>query len=393
MKKYFSLILLIIICITGCGTRTYVENSEFINIKNSEIEVFSDIYLYDLFDNPSNLEIISDNHQIDTEEIGKKTIEVTYKYNKKEYIYKFSINIVDNEPPRVFSGTNKTVNVGYDGDLCNIISYGDNYDGNINCKIEGEVNIHKTGTYNLKYILSDSSNNTKEVNVTLNVKEKSNSNNSSSASTKKTQFIDVISKYKTDNNEIGIDVSKWQGNIDFNKVKSAGATFVMMRIGVQKKALGELEIDPYYLQNIKNAKEAGLKVGVYLYSIATSREEAINHANWVLKTLDGETLDLPVVFDWESWSKWNSFKISFHEINAILNNYIDTVKKGGYEGMLYSSKFYLENIWENKKEYPVWLAHYTEKTSYKGKYVMWQLCNNGRIDGINGDVDIDILYN
>ena len=60
--------------------------------------------------------------------------------------------------------------------------------------------------------------------------------------------------------------------------------------------------------------------------------------------------------------------------------------------MLYSSKFYLENIWENKLDYPVWLAHYTEKTSYQGKYIMWQLCNNGRIDGINGDVDIDILY-
>lgn len=391
MKK-FLLFLMIIFSVSGCGKKIYVENPEVINIKNDTIEVFEDIYLYDLLEKNSDVEYVTDNYIIDTEEIGEKTHEITYKYNNKEYTYKFNINIIDTEPPRVFGGTNKTVTKGYEGDICSIVAYGDNYDGFVTCRIEGTFDTNKVGTYNLKYILSDSSNNTKEVNVTLNVREKSNTNNTST-STKKTQFVDVIAKYKNENNEIGIDVSKWQGNIDFNKVKNAGASFVMMRIGVQKKALGELEIDQFYLQNIKNAKEAGLKVGVYLYSIATSKDEAIKHANWVINTLDGEKLDLPVVFDWESWSKWNSFKISFHEINSIANNYLSTVKNAGYEGMLYSSKFYLENIWENKMNFPVWLAHYTERTSYQGKYIMWQLCNNGRIDGINGDVDIDILYN
>lgn len=390
MKKNIFLLFFILLLLTGCG-KEYVENPEVINIKNDEFEVFSDISLNDIVTLEENVELLSDNYIIDTEEIGNKTYELSYKYNNKKYNYKFSINIIDKEPPRVFGGTNKTINKGYEGDLCDIITYGDNYDGYVSCRIEGDYNINEVGTYNLKYILFDSSNNTKEVKVTLNVREKSNST-STSRSTKKTYFSDVINKYKNSDNEIGIDVSKWQGDIDFNRVKNAGATFVMMRIGVQKKALGDLEIDKYYLQNIKNAKDAGLKVGVYLYSIATNKDEAIEHANWVLKTLDGEKLDLPIVFDWESWSKWNSFRISFHEINSIANNYIDTVKKAGYEGMLYSSKFYLENIWENKKEYPVWLAHYTEKTSYQGKYIMWQLCNNGRIDGINGDVDIDILY-
>ncbi len=390
MKKLL-LIFLSLLCITGCGKKEYVETSEFININKNEFEVFSDVTLYDII-SYNNVELISEDYQIDTEIIGEKSYEIEYKKNNKEYVYKFSVKVIDTEEPRVFSGTNRTVDKGYEGDLCNIISYGDNYDGIINCKIEGTYDVNKIGTYNLKYYLSDSSNNTKEVNVTLNVREKSNSNNNTSVSTKKTYFSDVLSKYKNDNNEIGIDVSKWQGDINFNKVKDAGATFVMMRIGVQKSALGELEIDKYYLQNIKNAKEAGLKVGVYLYSIASSSKEAIDHANWVLKTLDNEKLDLPIVFDWESWSKWNSFKISFHEINKIADKYIETVKDAGYEGMLYSSKFYLENIWENKNEYPVWLAHYTEKTSYQGKYMMWQLCNNGRIDGINGDVDIDILY-
>lgn len=391
--KRFLVILLVLLVITGCGKKNYVENPEVISLKKDTIEVFDEIKLYDLIEKDSDVTFVTDDYQIDTEEIGNKIHEITYKYLNKEYTYKFDVNIIDTEAPRVFGGTNKTVNKGYEGDICSIVAYGDNYDGFVTCRVEGAFDTNKVGTYNLKYILSDSSNNTKEVNVTLNVREKSNSSNNSSTSTKKTQFVDIVAKHKNDNTEIGIDVSKWQGNIDFNKVKDAGATFVMMRIGVQKKVLGELEIDPYYLQNIKNAKAAGLKVGVYLYSIATSKEEAIEHAKWVIKTLDGEKLDLPVVFDWESWSKWNSFNLSFHDINAIANNYMDTVKNAGYEGMLYSSKFYLESIWENKLDFPVWLAHYTDKTSYQGKYIMWQLCNNGRIDGINGDVDIDILYN
>jgi GH25 family lysozyme M1 (1,4-beta-N-acetylmuramidase) len=388
MKKVVVL-LLTLLCITGCG-KEYVESSEYISVNKKEFEVFSHVTLYDII-SYNGIDLVSDDYDIDTETIGEKSEEIVYKRGNKEFIYKFTYNVIDTVKPRVFSGTSKTIEKGYEGDICNVISYGDNYDGIVNCKIEGTYDVNKIGTYNLKYNLSDSSNNTTTVDVTLTVKEKSN-NKTTTTSTKKTYFSDVISKYKKDNNEIGIDVSKWQGDIDFNKVKGAGATFVMMRIGVQKSALGELEIDKYYLQNIKNAKEAGLKVGVYLYSIASSKKEAIEHANWVLKTLDNEKLDLPVVFDWESWSKWNSFKISFHEINAIADSYIKTVKDAGYEGMLYSSKFYLENIWENKNDYPVWLAHYTEKTSYQGKYIMWQLCNNGRIDGINGDVDIDILY-
>ena len=108
--------------------------------------------------------------------------------------------------------------------------------------------------------------------------------------------------------------------------------------------------------------------------------------------MDGEKLELPIVFDWENFNKWNEYKLSFHDINSIADTFIDTVMKSGYKGMLYSSKFYLENIWENKNDYPVWLAHYTDETNYTGKYKIWQMCNDGVIDGINGDVDIDIMY-
>lgn len=394
------ILLLSLFILTGCENIHEDNSDEYINILRKEIEIYSDVYLNEIIvkeeTTKNEIEITSENYKIDTTKLGVQEYDVYYILNKKKYVKKFNVNVVDTEAPRVFSGTNKTIYLNHEGNLCDLITYGDNYDGNIKCVIKGDYNLKEKGTYKLKYELSDSSNNLKEVNVTLNVIEKSKVSNNNSGSTtikKRTDFTDVIAKYKTDSNEVGIDVSKWQGDINFEKVKNAGATFVMIRIGVQKTAKGDLEIDPYYEQNIENAKKAGLKVGVYLYSIATSSEEAIKHANWVIKTLDNKALDLPIVFDWENWSKWNSYKISFYEINNIANNFMMTVKNNGYEGMLYSSKFYLESIWTNKLDFPVWLAHYTEKTSYTGDYKMWQLCNNGKIDGINGDVDINVLYN
>ena len=382
-------LILISLIFTGC-TSNDKEVLEHIKIKNREVDVYSKTYLYDLFET-KDIELISENELLNTKKLGNKKYVLEYEYDNKKYEYELEYKIVDKEPPRYFGGTNKTIVKNYEGDLCNLIMYGDNYDGNLSCTIDGKFSLDEVGTYKVVYNITDSSNNTTKINVTLNVIEKSSSSSSNSQS-KKTYFEDVVKNYKTNNTELGIDVSKWQGDIDYEKVKNAGATFVMMRIGVQTKQNGELSIDPYFEQNIKNAKSAGLKVGVYLYSIATNSKEAIEHANWVIKTLDNRKLDLPIVFDWENWSKWNTYKLSFYEINDIANKFMETVTKHGYEGMLYSSKYYLENIWTNEYDYPVWLAHYTSKTSYKGDYMMWQLSNTGRIDGIYGDVDINVMY-
>ena len=392
------IVLFISLFLMGCEEKVYEDpKQDYVSVALDTANVYSDISLNDILVNDKNVEIISDNYQIDTDELGEKEYEIYYRVDKKKYVYKYKVRVVDSEAPIVFSGVSKSVKVGYDEDLCNLITYGDNYTGDVKCEITGDYDLNKAGTYKLHYKLSDSSNNTKEVNVTLTVYKPSTggSSSNSGAPAPKTEFADIYKMHKNDNTEIGIDVSKWQEDIDFNKVKNAGATFVMMRIGVQTEKNGELSVDRYYEQNIKNAKEAGLKVGVYLYTMASSTKEAKEHAEWVVKTLDGEKLDLPIVFDWENWNKWNTYKLSFHEINEIANTYMSTAKEKGYEGMLYSSKFYLETIWENKKEFPVWLAHYTKDaktSSYKGKYQIWQLCNNGHIDGINGDVDIDVLY-
>ena len=374
----------------GCN-KVDEEVTNHIIQKINTVPVYNDVYLYDLFE-IKDIEIITKNTLIDTLEIGTKKHNIEYIFEKKKYNYEINYEVIDNEAPRYFGGTNKTIEKNYSKDLCDLIMYGDNYDGNLHCEIIGDYNLESVGTYKVIYRITDNSNNKTDINVTLNVKEKNNNSNGSTAETKKTNFSDILKEYKNENTEIGIDVSKWQGNIDFEKVKNAGATFVMMRIGVQTKQNGELNIDPYYDQNIKNAKAVGLKVGVYLYSIATSSDEAVEHAKWVINKLNGEKLDLPVVFDWENWSSWNTYKMSFYEINDIANKFMNTIEDNGYKGMLYSSKYYLENIWTNKLHYPVWLAHYTKKTSYKGDYMMWQLSNTGRIDGIYGDVDINILF-
>ena len=389
MKK-IVLVLFVLISV-GCGNNTIsdkIPDGAFIDIKLDDIEVFSEIYVSDLI---SDTNVNIEDYQIDTDVIGKKDIEFYYTFEDKKYVYRTSVEVVDTEDPKIFGSSSRTVLVGYEGNLCNGITYGDNYDGQPECRIEGDIDFETAGKYDVELVVTDVSGNSTNYNVTVNVVEEiaSNNNNSGGGSTSKLAFSDAYSKYKKDNTELGIDVSEWQGDIDYEAVREAGATFVMMRIGVKLDSGEDPALDKKFLDNIKKAKEAGLKVGVYLYSKALSREEAIDEANWVLDTLDGESLDLPVVFDWEIWSNWNSYHISFHDLNEMPKAFIKTVEEEGYVGMLYGSKFYLENFWDGTYD-NVWLAHYASSTDYEG-YMMWQFSNIGRIDGIYGDVDLNVM--
>lgn len=382
------LIIILSLFVSSCEKKE-INNNDVLS-KNTDLLVYESYEIDNLITLKEGI-TLENNDVFIPKKIGENKYTIKYKKDNKIKEKELIFNVVDNTPPKVFGGTNKTVLLNYDKDLCDLIVYGDNYDKKPKCEITGEYDLQKEGTYKLLYKLTDQSNNLKEVNVTLNIVKEYKKNNTPTEK-KVTNFSEVYKEHKKENTEIGIDVSKWQGNIDFEKVASANASFVMIRIGVQTKQNGELSLDKYYLENIKKAKEAGLKVGVYLYSIATSEKEAIDHADWVVNELNGEALDLPITFDWENWSKWNSYNMSFYDINNIANSFIKRVEEKGYKGMLYSSKFYLENIWENKNNNTVWLAHYTTKTNYQDSYMIWQLCNNGKIDGINGNVDIDILY-
>lgn len=393
MKKI--VLILSLFLLTGCSTHDEYKLPEEAVLKseNKSFEVFSEFDLHDLIDD-TNMEVITKNKRIEVLEVGefKETIEL--KYNDKKYKYDLVYKVVDTKAPVYISApTVRTVKVNDDVYLCDSIVFGDNYDRTPTCSIEGDYDLTQVGTYNVKYVIKDESNNENKKNLKINVVDTIASGNGNTNSNKVTLPISkVISEKKNDSTMIGIDVSRWQENIDFERVKNAGVEFVIMRMGINSDIDKDISVDSYYANNIKNAKAAGLKVGVYVYTSAINKDMALEHAKWTLEILDGEKLDFPIAYDWENWSKFRKYQISIHDLSEAFNTFASTLKSGGYDTMLYSSKFYLENIWINKENHPVWLAHYTNETNYTGDYFLWQMSNVGRVDGIKGDVDIDILY-
>ena len=150
-------------------------------------------------------------------------------------------------------------------------------------------------------------------------------------------------------------------------------------------------MDSQFERNISEANRVGIPVGIYFYSYASTPKESFNDALWVMTQLQGYDVELPIAYDWENWDDFNDYDVSFYDLTYTAQTFLDTVGLVGYDGLLYSSKIYLEKIWLDI-DYEIWLAHYTSETNYKGEYRFWQLCNNGRVDGINGDVDINIMY-
>ena len=372
---------------------------KYIEVKNAVVVVelkdnldadFADTLRVSSFIKKINGKLVDD-YYLDTDSLGKK--KVNFQFINDDGIkikYSYEINVVDKEAPLIWLGKSYNVVKGSVDNLLDKIMCGDNYDTNPVCVIEGEYDLDTVGSYNLFFKATDSSGNISEKKFTLNVNEPSN-NKGSKGNKEVTEFSEIIKNYKNDNTEIGIDVSKWQGDIDFKKLKDAGVEFVIIRVGSSTGINGENFVDSKFIQNIENANSVGIPVGVYFYSYANSMERAINDAKWIIDVIKDYRVELPIAFDWENWGSFNKYELSFFGLTNIAKKFMDTVKDAGYEAMLYSSKTYLENIWMGM-DYPVWLAHYTKNTNYTGDYSYWQLCSNGRVDGINGDVDIDIRY-
>lgn len=396
----FITILLIIIATIGLiiylNNRIVDDNSGFTLKSDLKTEVYTKANIEDYIETIEGK--IIEEPKINNKKIGKQKLEFIYlnKDNKKRR-GTFEIEIVDTEKPLVWLSNNYNTKVGTDIDLQNKIMCVDNYDSKPSCEINGEYDINTPGTYPLEYIAKDNSGNTFQKEFTLTVYEPvTTENNTTSTPTEPsepeyTDFTEILNNYKNDDNEIGIDVSKWQGDIDFSKVKNAGASFVMIRVGSQSGTGGDYVLDPTFKQNIENALKNDLKVGVYFYSYADSKKEAQKQANWVIKQIKDYEISLPVVFDFESFDSFNQMELSIFGLNEVANSFIETINDAGYEGVLYGSKYYLNAIWKYHTA-PVWLAHYTDQTNYDGEYFMWQMCDDGKIDGIDGYVDIDILY-
>lgn len=372
---------------------------KYIEIKNAVVKVvlkdsleadFADTLRVSSFIESINGKIVDD-YYLNTDSLGKKKIDFEYINDDGIKIkYNYEINVVDREAPLIWLDKSYNVTRGSEDNLIDKIMCGDNYDNNPECVIEGDYNLDNVGSYNLVFKATDSSGNVSKKKFILNVNEASSKKESNGVKSV-TEFSDVIKDYKNDNTQIGIDVSKWQGDIDFSKLKSAGVEFVIIRIGSSTGINGENFIDSKFIQNIKNANSVGIPVGVYFYSYANSVDKAISDAKWIIENIKDYKVELPIAFDWENWGSFNTYELSFFGLTNMAKRFMDTVKDAGYDAMLYSSKTYLENIWMSV-DYPVWLAHYTKNTNYAGDYSYWQICSNGRVDGINGDVDIDIRY-
>ena len=373
-----------------------IDNTGYTLIENLKVPVYSKVKVKDLIASIDGKVVT--NKTLNTEELGKQEVSFVYKNkNDKEKRGVFTIDVVDEEKPLVWLSGSYSARVGSNLNLEDEIFCADNYDSNPTCKIEGTYDLNKAGTYNLTYVATDSNKNEERINFTLNVYEPAPATTTQTPAPAEereevvTAFNDVVATHKDENTEIGIDVSKWQGDIDFKKVKDAGATFVMIRVGSQQGVDGEYILDPYFKQNIENALANDLKVGVYFYSYANSKKEARKQATWVLDQIKDYELTLPIAFDWECYNSFNQMELSLFGLNEVAESFLEKVEDKGYDGMLYGSKNYLNSIWKYH-DYDVWLAHYTDQTDYDSHYVMWQLCQDGRIDGINTAVDINVLY-
>lgn len=336
-----------------------------------------------------NGEIIDD-YIIDSSSVGVKKVDFKYKNEDGIVVsYSYDINVVDIVAPKIWLSGSYTVNTNFSGDLCNKIMRLDDSDDEPSCKIEGDYNTKRTGKYNLKYVATDKYGNENSKSFTLNV-IKPSSGSSGNSKRNYIKFSDLIDNYKNDNTKVGIDVSFWQGDIDLDKVKSDGVEFAIIRVG-SKNANNEHYLDSKFKRNIEGFNRVGIPVGVYYYSYTNNKDNSIDDAKWVIDQIKDYNVELGVFFDWENWANYNSYHLSLYNLSNNAKVFLDTVSNAGYKGYLYSSKTYLENIWYDIG-YPVWLAHYISKTSYKGDYEYWQMSDSGLVSGISGGVDLNVMY-
>ena len=186
----------------------------------------------------------------------------------------------------------------------------------------------------------------------------------------------------------GIDVSVHNGNIDWNRVKSAGIDFAILRAGYGRLASQK---DERFEQNYSGAKTAGIPIGAYWYSYAMSEDEARLEANVFLSVIKGKQFEFPVYYDVEEKKQ---FALGKEKVSAIMRAFLERVEAAGYFVGLYGSASSLTTHTADdiKSRYTIWLAHWVNQTSYSGAYGIWQHSEKGKVDGINGNVDLDICY-
>lgn len=195
---------------------------------------------------------------------------------------------------------------------------------------------------------------------------------------------------------IGIDVSKYQTGINWTKVKNAGINFVMIRCGYRGYGSGVLVEDPMYRSHISGAKAAGLRVGVYFFSQAVNEAEAVEEASMAVSLAKKYGINMPIAIDSEyaAGGRGRADGLSKSARTAVTKAFCNTVRSAGYTPMVYASKAWFSdhlNV-SQLSGYYIWVAHYSEKCGYTGKYHIWQNTDKGKIDGVPGRVDMNISF-
>lgn len=192
---------------------------------------------------------------------------------------------------------------------------------------------------------------------------------------------------------MGIDVSKWNGNIDWNAVKNSGVSYVIIRSGYRGSSEGKLIVDPKFESNIKGATSVGLKVGIYFFSQAVDEIEAVEEASMVLGQIKDYKISYPVFLDVEA-SGGRGDKIDLATRTAVCKAFCQTIQNAGYTAGVYSNKTWLEGKLDasSLSSYKIWLAQYAAAPTYKGRYDLWQYRSTGSVSGVSGNVDMNISY-
>ena len=215
----------------------------------------------------------------------------------------------------------------------------------------------------------------------------------------------------------GIDVSYFQGDIDWQKVKAAGVDFAIIRVALRGYGTGEIVMDPKAIDNLKGAQSAGVGIGAYFFSTSLNEEEAVEEAEYLINVLKDYNVTYPVVFDFEGYEDpaYRTYGLSKTQRSNNAIAFLTTIENAGYHAAMYGSQSYLQDdrqwdtsrisalfdVWvaqyfyydaETRTQYPSYASIEGRSTTYTGDYIMWQFTSQGEIDGISGDVDLNLLY-
>ena len=403
MSKLKKIIIIVscIILVVGLAIGGYFlyvnirENNEYETaltlVDNLNIEAGKYIRLKDLIANLNGTE--EDNFIINTSKTGENTISFKYKCpHGIEHEKTFTINVKDTTAPKILSDDYYTITKGSTADLTKKIFAVDNICGKLQTKILGTYDVNKVGNYNVIFSAKDDSGNETLKNVTFKVVEPTPNETKKTTTTKKIEYTDIVKEHKNRNTMIGIDISGYQKDIDWDLLKKSGVEFVFVKIGYQEGFGGDLGYDSRFERNMKEANRVGIPVGGYFFSYAKTVDEIKEQTKFVADGLSKFKVDLPIYFDWEDWSDFNRQELSLYDMNLMAHTFQDEMKNYGYESSIYGSAYYLRTIWTAEEFDKIWMAQYNDKVTYKGKYYIWQRCDYGHIEGIDGNLDVDIMY-